>query len=67
MIPLVGFILMIVWAVGGSNIPTWKSNYARAFFVMIAISIGIAILFSIVFGILLTSLFSNSFSDSYLW
>ena len=56
MIPLVGFILMIVWAVGGSGTPIWKSNYARAYFVMIAIGIGIGIIVSIVFGALVASL-----------
>ena len=49
LIPIVGFVLMIIWAVGGGDTPIWKSNYARAYFVMMAISVGISILLSILF------------------
>jgi len=59
MIPLVGFILMIVWAVGGSGTPVWKSNYARAYFVMIAIGIGISVIFMLLFGALFASLWGG--------
>jgi len=59
MIPIVGFILMIIWAVGGNDTPIWKSNYARAFFVMMAISVGISILFTILFfGVIAAALSS---------
>ena len=67
MIPLIGFILMIVWAVGGNNVPLWKSNYARAFFIMVAISIGITVLIYVVIGIFFASLFSGLFGSSYYW
>lgn len=53
MIPIVGFILMIVWAIGGANTPLWKSNYARAYFVMIIVLIVIGIAIgAAIFGIL---------------
>ena len=61
MIPLVGFILMIIWAVGGSGTPLWKSNYARAFFVMMAISIGISVLIIIAFGAVIASLVGGAY------
>ncbi|MCL2456987.1 MAG: hypothetical protein FWD19_05515 [Defluviitaleaceae bacterium] len=59
MIPLIGFILMIIWAIGGSGTPLWRSNYARAFFVMMAIGIVISILMSIFLGVILASLFAS--------
>jgi len=55
MIPLIGFILMIIWAVGGSGTPIWKSNYARAYFAMMAIGIGISIIIMIAFGAIIAS------------
>jgi len=57
MIPLVNFILLIVWAVGGSGTPLWKTNYARANFILMAISIGISVLLALLFwGIIFAAL-----------
>lgn len=68
MIPFVGLILMIIWAVGGNGTPMWKSNYARAFLIMMAIGVGVVIFLSIVFGAVFASLFSGVFkSSSYYW
>jgi len=61
-IPVVGFILMIVWAVGGAATPIWKRNYARAFFVMFAILLGLTIAFSGVILGLASSLSGNLFN-----
>jgi len=62
MIPIVGFILMIIWAVGGNDTPIWKSNYARAYFVMMAIGVGISILLSILFfGLIAAALGSMAY------
>jgi len=62
LIPIVGFVLMIIWAVGGNDTPIWKSNYARAYWVMVAISIGISVLISILFfGIIAAALGSLSY------
>ena len=47
-IPIVGFILMIVWAIGSRNTPVWKRNYARAYFVMFTVLVGISVAFSVV-------------------
>jgi len=59
LIPIAGFILMIIWAVGGGDTPIWKSNYARAYFVMIAISVGLSILLSILFFGIFAALISS--------
>ena len=67
MIPLVGFILMIVWAIGGNNTPIWKSNYARAYFVMMAILIGISIVIGIAFGAVIAGLLGGLGGSSYYW
>jgi len=61
MIPIAGFILMIIWAVGGLNIPIWKRNYARAYFVMLAVIISISVTLSAMFLGLLGSVFSGIF------
>jgi len=56
MIPIAGFIFMIMWAIGGNEVPIWKSNYARAYFIMMAIGVGIAILMWILlFGIIMAA------------
>jgi hypothetical protein len=53
MIPIVGFILMIVWAIGGGNTPIWKCNYARAYWVMVLVLVVILIAFGgLIFGLL---------------
>ena len=56
-IPVVGFILMIMWAIGGVGTPTWKSNLARAYFVMMAIAVVLWILFFVLIIGLIGSMF----------
>ena len=56
-IPIVNIILMIIWAIGGNSTPLWKSNLARAWFVMIAAAIVVSILFSGAIMALLASMF----------
>ena len=46
-IPIVGFILMIVWAVGGANTNVNRTNYARAYWLLALIGIVVSILLSI--------------------
>lgn len=58
-IPIVNLILLIIWAVGGGNTPLWKSNYAKATFILMAISIVVAILFSTLIGSLLASFYNG--------
>lgn len=55
-IPIVGFILMIIWAVGGDNVPLSKRNYFRAALIMTAIG---TVLYIFIIGIVGASLFST--------
>lgn len=59
MIPLIGFILMIVWAVGGGDTPVWKRNFARAYFAMAAIGVVLVIIGVTAFGGVLAALLSG--------
>ena len=49
-IPLVGFIMLIVWAAGGSPTKPSRKNWAIAQLIWAAILIGITILFSVIIG-----------------
>jgi hypothetical protein len=57
-IPLVGFILMLVWAFG-SDVNTNKKNYSRAILILGVISSLIVILLSILLPLLFAGLFSS--------
>ena len=57
-IPLVGFIMLFVWAFGDGTHPS-KKTWAQALLIMIAISIVLAIVF---FGII-ASILGGIFSD----
>lgn len=48
-IPVVGFIMMVVWAFGGTPSVS-KRNYCRACFVFVLISIVLGMLFLFAFG-----------------
>lgn len=48
-IPFVGFIMLFVWAFS-NNIPTSKSNWAKATLIFIAIGIALTIVILAVFG-----------------
>jgi hypothetical protein len=56
-IPLVGFIMLFVWAFSGGTNPS-KANWAKAALIWFAIIILIWILFALVFGATLFSAFS---------
>ena len=53
-IPLVGFILMLVWAFG-SNVNQNKKNLSRAYLIMMLIGIVLAIVLSVLAGSALSS------------
>ena len=50
-IPVVGLIMLFVWAFG-SNTNISKSNWAKAALIWMAISIGMVIIFVVIFGAL---------------
>jgi hypothetical protein len=53
-IPIVGFILMLVWAFGGAK--KSKSNYFKACLLISLISVGISLICLLLFGVLLGNL-----------
>ncbi len=59
-IPIVGFIMLIVWAVGGSPKFPARRNWAIAQFIIMAVIIALFIIFSAVAGVALTSAFSSA-------
>lgn len=61
MIPIVGMIIMIIWAFGNTNIPLWKVNYAKAYLVFTLIVIVASFTFSFVMGALFIGLLSSIF------
>lgn len=56
-IPLVGFIMLFVWAFGSSTDES-KANWAKAALIWFAIIIGIYVLFAVIFGAALLGAFS---------
>lgn len=61
-LPLVGFILLLVWAFG-SEANLNKKNYAKAVLLLMVIGVALSILFSIVFGGIFATIMSSI--DSY--
>ncbi len=57
-IPLVGLILMFVWAFG-SDVNTNKKNYARAFLIIAAIGLALSILLSTILATAFATIFSS--------
>lgn len=57
-LPLVGFIMTLVWAFG-SDTNTNKKNYCRAYLILTLIGIGLVILMAIFFGALLIPFFTE--------
>ena len=53
-IPLVGFILMIVFAVSNDNIN--RRNYARSYFCILLIAVIICVILALVMGLSLTNI-----------
>ncbi len=60
-IPIVGFILMIVWAVS-DTVNRNKRNYARAYWVLMLISVCLSILITIIIAIV-AAIAGASFAD----
>lgn len=56
-IPLVGFIMLFVWAFGSGTNES-KANWAKAALIWFAIIIGIYILIALIFGAALLALFN---------
>jgi hypothetical protein len=48
-IPLVNIIMLFVWAFGNNDNPT-RTNWAKAYLIMILIGIGLSIIFFMIFG-----------------
>lgn len=57
-IPLVGLIMLFVWAFGGGAHPS-KKTWAQAMLIMMLIGIVLAIVFFTVFATMLASLFGG--------
>ena len=62
-IPLIGFIMLFVWAFGDGTHPS-KKSWAQALLIMVAISIILAIVFFLIFASILGSFFSSYSSYS---
>ncbi|NCS88663.1 MAG: hypothetical protein AUK34_14815 [Ignavibacteria bacterium CG2_30_36_16] len=58
-IPLVGFIMLFVWAFGSGTNPS-KANFAKAALIWVVIGIVLSILFFSAFAALFTSALSGS-------
>jgi hypothetical protein len=57
-IPLIGFIMLFVWAFGDSSKPSRKT-FAIAALILFAAMIVLSILFSIIFGVGIMSMMGN--------
>ena len=57
-IPLVGLIMLFVWAFGDGTNPS-KKTWAQAYLIMMLVGIVLAIIFFIAFASILSSMFSN--------
>lgn len=57
-IPIVGFIMLLVWAFGSDTNPN-KKNYCRAILILMVVGIILSIIFSIVFAGLFATIFDN--------
>ena len=59
-IPIAGFIMLIIWAVGGSPKFPARRNWAIAQFIMMAIFIALGIIFTAIAGFSLMTLMDSS-------
>ncbi len=57
-IPLVGFIMLFVWAFGDGTNPS-KKTWAQAYLIMILVAIVLGIIFFVAFASILSSMFGN--------
>ena len=58
-IPIVGFIMLIIWAVGGSPKFPARRNWAIAQFILMAIFIALGIIFTAIAGLTFGSIMSS--------
>ncbi len=58
-IPIVGFIMLFVWAFGSGTNPN-KANWAKAGLLLFAIFIALSIVLSVIFGVGLFALFNGA-------
>ncbi len=63
MIPIVGFIMAIVWAVGGQNTNVNRTNFCRSYFIWLAIGLIVGILGGIILGAVIAPLIAELISD----
>ena len=63
-IPLVGIIMMFVWAFGGGTHPS-KKTWAQAYLILLLIGIVLVIIFFAAFASILGSFFSGLSSSKY--
>ncbi|MFQ3213568.1 MAG: uncharacterized membrane protein YjfL (UPF0719 family) [Marivirga sp.] len=64
LIPLVGFVMLFVWAFG-SNTKISKANWAKAALLLFVISLALGILVSIVFGVGIWSFFNDRHTGNF--
>jgi isoprenylcysteine carboxyl methyltransferase (ICMT) family protein YpbQ len=64
LIPLVGFVMLFVWAFG-NNTKISKANWAKAALLLFAISLVLGILVSIVFGVGIWSFFNDRHAGNF--
>jgi hypothetical protein len=62
-IPLVGIILLFVWAFGGGGVNPSKANWAKATLLWCAIGIFFAIIIIIVFGAIFSKYFLHAYGS----
>jgi len=63
LIPIVGLVMLFVWAFGDENIS--RKNYARAQLIWLLIAIGIGVVVGIIVGIVFASVFAQLGLPSY--
>lgn len=61
-IPIVRFIMILVWGFGSSS-NTNKKNFARAVMILFVIGLALSIVFGILFGAVLFPLISDAFNE----
>lgn len=58
-IPIVGFIMLFVWAFGGGTNPC-KANWAKASLIWLLVGTVLVIIFMFLFGVFVNSMVSDS-------
>jgi len=63
-IPVIGFIMLFVWAFGGNAHPS-KANWAKAALILFAIGIVLSVLLTVIFGVGMFALFNSQSEGAY--